>query len=453
MVSTLDNTSDRKIIFNLSFPAVMQTVMRSMFIIIDAYWVGKLGSQPLAALTVATFIVWGVIALGEVIATGTNSLVAQASGAKSLELARNISTENIVNSLVYTFIVGVCTVPALPFLYGVINLSPDIAALADEYLKVFLYGLPAILVLSTVTAIFRGYEDTKTPFKLLFVALTLNFFLAPLFIFGINGYFKWGIAGSAVSTMISFFIESAAGYFILLKRKLIYALHKYKFDFAKLKETFRIGFPIALNGVFFSFIYVLISRIVSDYGTVGFAAIGISNRSESLSYQICVGFSLTATILVGQFVGAGDYKKAERLAWKTLLLTINVMVVIAVLLFAFSTPVAEVFSSDYEVIPVASLFNKITSLVLVFSACEVVLSGAFAGAGDSFPPFIIATPLNLARVPFVWLFSHLWGLTGLWAAVCMTVVLKGIIITLWFKKGSWKNKRSKLLDITSSGPF
>jgi Na+-driven multidrug efflux pump len=204
MNSTHNNKSDRKIIFNLSFPAVMQTVMRSMFIIIDAYWVGKLGSQPLAALTVATFIVWGVIALGEVIATGTNSLVAQASGAKSGELARNISTENIVNSLVYTFIVGLCIVPALPFLYGVINLSPDIAALADEYLKVFLYGLPAILVLSTVTAIFRGYEDTKTPFHLLFIALALNLFLAPLFIFGINGFLKWGIAGSAVSTLISF---------------------------------------------------------------------------------------------------------------------------------------------------------------------------------------------------------------------------------------------------------
>ena len=438
----------------LSFPAVLQTVLRSLFIIIDAYWVGKLGSTSLAALTVATFIVWGIMALGEVIATGTNSLVAQARGAGMLDSAKDISTMNIINSLVYTFIVGICIIPLLPFLYKLINLSPDIASLSDEYLKVFLYGLPEILLLSTITAIFRGYEDTKTPLYLLFIALTLNFALAPLFIFGINGYFKWGIAGSAVSTLISYFIEALMGYFILLKRKLIFSIRKYKFDFASIKETFRIGLPIALNGAFFSLIYVLTSRIVSEYGTVGFAAIGISNRSESLSYQICVGFSLVSTILVGQYVGAGDYKKAERFAWKTLLLSIMVMAVLSVILFAFSTPIAEIFSYDAEVIRVASIFNKITALVLVFSACEVVLSGAFAGAGDSFPPFIISTPLNLARVPFVWLFSQLWGLNGLWTAVCLTVILKGIIIALWFKKGTWKNKRSKLLNVTQSGvPF
>lgn len=445
--------SDRKIIFRLSFPAVMQTVLRSMFIIIDAFWVGKLGSEPLAALTVATFVVWGIMALGEVIATGTNSLIAQANGAGSVYSARRISTANIINSFVYTLIVGICIIPTLPAIYNLIELSPEIASLADKYLKVFLYGLPAVLLLSTVTAIFRGYEDTKTPFNLLLIALVLNFFLAPLFIFGINGFMQWDIAGSALSSLISFFLVSVIGYFILLKRKFIDALHKYKFDFASLKETFRIGVPIALNGLFFSLIYVFISRIVSQYGTVGFAAIGISNRSESLSYQICVGFSLTATILVGQQVGAGNFKKAERLAWKTLLLSIYVMIVIGILLFVFSTPIAEIFSSDNNVIPVASLYNKMTALVLVFSACEVVLSGAFAGAGDSFPPFIIATPLNLARIPFVWIFSEIWGLTGLWAAVCLTVLIKGVIITLWFKKGNWKNKRTKLFDVTSGVPF
>ena len=200
--------SDRKIIFKLSFPAVMQTVLRSLVIIIDAFWVGKLGSEPLAALTVATFVVWGIMALGEVIATGTNSLIAQANGAGSVDSARRISTANIINSFVYTLIVGICIIPTLPAIYNLIELSPEIASLADEYLKVFLYGLPAVLILSTITAIFRGYGDTKTPFNLLLIALGLNFFLAPLFIFGINGFMQWGIAGSALSSLISFFIIS-----------------------------------------------------------------------------------------------------------------------------------------------------------------------------------------------------------------------------------------------------
>ena len=80
--------SDRKVILNLAIPAVLQTVVRSLFVIVDAFWVGKLGHLPLAALTTATILIWGFLALGEMIATGTNSLIAQSSGAKNFELEK-----------------------------------------------------------------------------------------------------------------------------------------------------------------------------------------------------------------------------------------------------------------------------------------------------------------------------------------------------------------------------
>ena len=89
-------SSDRKIILSLAIPAVMQTVVRSLFVIIDAFWAGKLGSNELAGLTIATFVVWGILAFGELIATGTNSLVAQATGAGDFKLAKNIDRKSVV---------------------------------------------------------------------------------------------------------------------------------------------------------------------------------------------------------------------------------------------------------------------------------------------------------------------------------------------------------------------
>jgi len=444
-------SSDRKIILSLAIPAVMQTIIRSLFVIIDAFWAGKLGSNELAALTVATFVVWGILSFGELIATGTNSLVAQATGAGDYKLARKISLENIFNTVLYSIVFGLIIIPFLPALWSLVSLNELHSKLASEYLIPFLVGLPCITLLLTVSAVFRGYGDTRTPFYLLLIAVILNFFLAPLFIFGFNGFLEFGLKGAAISTLVSYFSAFLVGIILLIKRNLIAKFLTFRFDIPVLKETFRIGFPVSLNGVAFSFIYILISRVVAEYGTIGFAAMGIGHRSESMSYQISVGFALAASILTGQNVGAGDYIKAEKYAYKIMRYTSSVLVTYSLLLFVFSYEVASVFTSDSDVLNAASLFNKITALVIIFLGIEVVTSGAFSGAGDSIPPAVISTSFNVLRIPLAAFFSYLWGLNGIWIAIALTVFLKGVIIFLWFRKGNWKNKRSKLLESPPEG--
>jgi len=437
-------TSDRKLIFSLAFPAVLQTVVRSLFVIVDAFWVGKMGSPELAALTSATFLVWGILALGEMPATGTNSLIAQSTGAKNTALSSRIASQNIVNTFVYTIILSLLIIPVLPLMYRFMNLSVSQALLSNEYLITLLLGFPCVTMLSTVNAIFRGHGDTKTPFYLLVFAILMNFFLAPVFIFGFLFVPAGGLVGAALSTLVSFMLVFIAGFYILRKRGLSDSIFKYNFDTAIIKETFRIGFPVALNGVGFSLIYVFVARFVADYGTVGFAALGIGHRSEALAYQITVGFSLAASVLVGQCMGAGKVERAEKLAWKVLGVASVVILVYSVLLFIFSAEVAMFFIKDAEVIRNASIYNKIAATVQIFSAAEVILSGAFSGAGDSVPPAVIGLPMNALRIPLVAIFSVIWGLNGIWIAICLTVVLKGIIITFWFSRGRWKNRKPAL---------
>lgn len=437
--------SDRKLIISLAIPAVLQTVVRSLFVIIDAFWVGKIDSLNLAALTIATFVVWGVLALGEVISTATNTLVAQKVGAQDFVSAKTIASQNLINTVVFSFILGICLVPILPLLFQIMKVSPDQAELASEYLTVLLLGLPCVISLLTIASIFRGYGDTKVPFYLLSLAIVLNFILAPIFIFGVKGLFNgYGIVGAAVSTLVSFVFAAVVGYKILLKKNLIFSFLLYKVNLPLIKETFRIGVPTSISGVAFSLIYVLMSKYVADYGTVGFASLGIGHRSESLVFQITVGFSLASTILVGQNVGAGNIKRAETLAWKIFWVSAFVTLIYSVILFIFSREIAMIFTNDGEVITAASMYNKISSLVQIFSAAEVILTGAFIGAGDTFPPALVAMPLNFLRIPLSKVFSSYFGLTGIWIAICLTVFLKGILIALLFKTGRWKRKKLRI---------
>jgi len=437
--------SDSRIILALAIPAILQTLIRSSFVIIDAYWVGKLGSIQLAALTVATFLVWGEMALGEMISTGTNSLVAQAVGAGNKELARKISTENITNTFFHSLILGLLVIPLLPLLYLIINLNPEQAELANSYLIPFSIGLPCITLLATVGSIFRGYGDTKTPFYLLLFALCLNMIVTPALIFGINGFLRLELKGAAYATLITYFLAFIIGYIILRKRGLVNSIFKYKFNKSIIWETLKIGTPISLNGVAFSLIYVFVARFVSDYGNTGLASMGIGHRCESMAYQMTVGFSLAATILVGHNIGAGNPDRAEKLAWKIFGISSIVVLAYSILLFFFSSQIAGFFTDDINVINYSSAYNKFAAIVLIFSAAEVILSGAFSGAGDTVPPALIGLPMNLLRIPFAAILSPIFGLNGIWAAICVTVVLKGIIVLIWFRRGKWKTKKSKLI--------
>ncbi|MBI5402974.1 MAG: MATE family efflux transporter [Ignavibacteriae bacterium] len=439
--------SDRKLILSLAVPAVLQTVVKSLFAIVDAFWVGKMGSLELASITVATFMVWGILALGEIIATGTNSMIAHSTGAEKHELSKEIGSLNIVNTFFHTIILAVVLIPLLPLFYYIMNLSAEQSKLAGEYLVTLIIGFPCITLLSTVTAIFRGYGDTKTPFYLLILAIVLNIFLAPLLIFGISGHFAFGMKGAAASSLVSYFISFVIGYRLLRKRDLTSKINHYKFDFKILKETLRIGMPVALNGIAFSLIYIFVSRFVADYGTVGFASLGIGHRSESLAYQITVGFGLASTILVGQSMGAKNTPKAERLAWKIFGVAAFAIIIYSAALFIFSREIAMIFSSDADVIKTASTYNRIAAIVQIFSAAEVIFGGAFAGAGDTLPTAVIGFPLNFLRIPLAAYFSYLWGLNGIWIAICLSVVLKGILTVIWFNTGRWKKRKTLVESI------
>ena len=434
---------NRKIL-NLALPAVLYTITKSSFSIIDAYWVGKLGSPQLAGLTVATFIIWGVISLTEVISLGLNALVAQAVGAKNSFLAKRISTINVVNSFFFAVIVGWLMIPIVPGLYYIMDLSEPEIIQANYYLIPILIWLPCLALRDTISAVFRGYGDTKTPFYLLMIAVALNFFITPLLIFGIewNGerILEYGLSGAAYATLFSYLLSYVIGYVIARRREFLNSIKKYTPNFSIIKETFKIGSPVAINGLAFSMIYVFVARFVAEFGPTGLAAMGIGHKSESVAFQICMGFTLAATIMVGQAVGAKKKEEAEKLAWRIVVICAGIVSIYSAALFIFSAEVASFFTNDPAVIKAASDYNRIAALVLIFTAVEVVLEGAFSGAGDTVPPAVITMPFNILRIPLAALLAPVLGLNGIWIALGASNLCKGILMAIWFKRGKWKKK-------------
>ena len=441
-----------KEIITLAWPAVLQTLVRSSVPIIDSFWIGKLGPEYLAAITVGSFLSWGVFALGELVPIGTNSLVAQSVGAKQPETTKHIAATNLITSLFYGLMIAGVIIPLLPFLYQLTNLDADKSVLANLYIFPLLIGFPAMLLFETGNSIFRGNGDTQTPFRLLVVAVILKMTLCPLLIFGINGHFQLGMAGASTSSIISYGFAFIIGFYLLRKRELILKIQSkffaffedIKFNWKVIKETVKIGIPLSAEGLYFVMIYIVISRFVSDFGTVGLAALGIGHRSEAIPYQMGEGFSITATIIVGQSIGASNPARAEKAAWRVLYFSWVPMIFYGAILFFGASWVAGIFTDDLAVIETAKVYNQIAAFSIFFAASESVFTGAFAGAGNSVPPLIISLPITGLRIPLCAIFAPIYGMNGVWIAIFTTTIIKGAIMAFWFKRGKWKERKFAL---------
>jgi Na+-driven multidrug efflux pump len=194
-----------------------------------------------------------------------------------------------------------------------------------------------------------------------------------------------------------------------------------------------VGLPLGLEGALFSLIYILLTRVITTFGTPAVAALGIGHKLEVLNYFVCAGMGAAATTLVGQNLGAGDSRRAVRSAWRALFLTCLPVGAVTIALVSFPDAAIRVFSDDLEVIAAGTTYVLLVGLTQLFMAAEVVLLGAFAGTQWTTVPAGVEIGFTAARVPLaMWLVSQGWGVEAVWLAIASTTVIKGSLLALLF---------------------
>jgi len=170
---------------------------------------------------------------------------------------------------------------------------------------------------------------------------------------------------------------------------------------------------------------------------------GIGNRMESLSYLTCYGFSLAASTMVGQNLGAGKPDRAARCAWGATGLAISLTTAIGLLFIVVPELIAGIFTEDPQVLEIAVDYLIILGLSQVAMALEIVLEASFSGAGDTIPPMIVSVPGSILRVPLAYYLAidQGWGINGVWWTLTFTAAAKAIVLGFWFKLGHWKTKK------------
>jgi putative MATE family efflux protein len=437
----------------LAVPSVLMTFFTMIFEIVDMFWIGKLGPVAIAALSASSFFVWMLRGLGLIVATGAIALVARRTGEKDEHgLLRTIS-HALGSSFIFSILVMAIVFPLALVIFQWLKLEPAVAAFSEEYTIVFLSGLIFVYVMMTLEFVIRGVGDTRRPMIITGIALLLNVVLDPVFIFILG----MGLRGAAYATILS----QAAGALlmagILFKKipalkKIIPAapaarpglsVHASTGFVQRFYTMIKIGGPIGVSDAGFSFIYVLLSGIISIFGKEPLAAIGIAHRFEALLFFICLGFSMAVAPMVGQYLGAGQPELAKKSVYLSLKITTVIMVVLAIIYVVLAPVFFRLFTADPAIIRHGAAYLRIAAVSDIFLPLEIILGGAFSGAGDTRPPFFITLPITFLRIPFAYLFAVLleFGPVAIWLSLGITTFFKGMLLLYVFSKGRWAQKK------------
>jgi putative MATE family efflux protein len=427
-------------IWELAWPAIVGNLLHSTVGIVDIKIVGSLGSSAVAAVTTGNRIFFVLQGILIAVTAGTTALVARAWGANDHDEAERVTKASL---WLTAGVAGVMTIPGVLFarqLAGVFALEPETLELAATFIRwISAFNLAFAFNLCIGSAL-RAAGDTRTPLWVGALTNVLNIFLVYALVYGEFGFPELGVAGAAIANGAAFSMGALVFAALWGGGKLVLGVGpKLALTRERIRRLLFIGYPAGLEQAVWQSGFIVFLWIVALYGTAPYAAYGIGVSILSFSFVVGIGFSIAASTLVGQHLGAEDTAAAEHSGWRAMRLSIYSMVGLGLAIILFAEQIARFMIDDPEVVRLTVVFIYCLGAMQPLMAIEFSLSGALRGAGDTrFPLITVATGLFGGRIAlsalFVWMELSVEWIFG---ALIADYIIKGLMLTLRFRSGRW----------------
>ncbi len=435
-----------RVIWALSWPAIMTFGLESLVGLVDALMVGRLGADAVAGVGVGTQILHVAGVLNMALATGTVAIVARHIGAQQRHGAEAALVQSIYLALLLGLAMAVPVIIWAPQVVGIFRVDAGVLAAGTDFVRTIMLGVPAWAVFAVIAAGLRGAGDMRTPLVIGAAINVLNVVAAYVLIFGKLGLPALGVRGAALASALAFTSGALLGLVALLRRDGALRLRRGRLapHPGVARRVLAVGSPTGMEQLLMQVGFLLYLGIAARYGTAAVAAYFIGVRILALSFLPGFGFSAATSTIVGQQLGAGHPEGAERSAGEANRLAVLLMSLAGIVIFLFARPIAALFIDDAEVIEDAVSFIRVLALAQPLMAADSTLGGALRGAGDTrFPLLTVLIGFYGARLGFAWLAADVFhvGLVWIWGALLGDYLLRAALKGWRFRSGRWKTIR------------
>ena len=419
----------------LALPIMATSLIQMAYNLIDMIWIGKIGASAVASVGAAGMFMWLSNGLATLAKMGGQIKVGHALGAQKKEEAASYAQSSMQMGIVFAVFFGILSVVFADGMIGFFQLNST-QVIQDA--KLYLMITCGLVIFSFMNQIFTGIltamGNSRTSFIATGIGLVLNIVLDPLFIFGFGFIPAMGVAGAAIATVLAQLVVMLLFLYTIVKEPVLFCdVHMLQApDITHTKEIFQIGLPSAVQSMLFSGISMVIARLIAGWGDAAVAVQKVGSQIESISWMTAEGYAAALNSFVAQNYGAkntGRIREGYRLS---MIVMLSWGVFCSLVLIPFPQVIFQVFIQETEVLPLGIDYLRILGVSQLFMCMEITTAGAFSGLGKTLPPSIVSITLTGARIPMAMLLGKWMGLNGIWWAITISSIWKGIVLLIWF---------------------
>ena len=426
-----------KTLTKLAIPIMASSFLGTLYNITDMAWIGLLGSKAVAGVGVGGMFTWLSQGLAAMARMGGQVQVAQCIGRGERDRAHGFAQAAVQLATLMGMAYAVLSLVFTRQMVAFFQLTdPEAQTAALAYTKIACGLIVFSFLTLTMTGLYTAQGDSKTPFLANLIGLVTNMILDPVLILGPGPFPKLGVVGAAIATVTAQAIVMTImilGVFIQKKENVLKGISlTAKIPKEYLSGICRIGIPTAIQGMAYCAISMVLTRMVSAYGAEAVATQRVGGQIESISWNTADGFAAALNAFIAQNYGAGKMDRVRK-GYRASLWTVGIWgLLISFVFICFPKAIADIFFHEPKAVATAVGYLVIIGFSEAFMCVELTTVGALSGLGRTRLCSIISIAFTSARIPLAIILGGLIGLSGIWWALSITSIIKGIIFTCTF---------------------
>ncbi len=438
-----------RLILSLSLPGMVSMVTMSLYNIVDTFWLARLGHEAIAALTIVMPYHILAIAIAAGTGAGIGALVSRRFGEGNIEATNHAAGQVFPIAVIFGGIFLLAAVFLSGPLLSAFGATPDIMDYGTQYLVIIGFGMPFLIFSIPVNDLLRASGDALRPMIFMLTATVINIFLDPMLIFGIGPFPELGVGGAALATTFAQLIGAGLGFYYIVARRSAYRIRLRHIlpSLSMLRDIYKVGLPSMLTQITESLTFVLLNNVLSAFGSIAIAAVGIMIRIVDFAFMPIIGVAQGLLPIVGFSLGARLWKRLWR-AVKLVTISITLFMSAAMaLLEIFAPQLIGVFSSDPELTVVAVPAMRIAISAMFLVAPTVLFITTFQGLSKGREVLILSLARQLIFfVPLLFILPRIWGIYGVWIAMPVSDAMGFIVTGLWLLREYRIQRQSRIWE-------
>ncbi|GGY42081.1 MATE family efflux transporter [Parvularcula lutaonensis] len=371
-----------KVLFDLSWPMSLGLFSVIAINVTDTFYIGRLGSQELAAIGFCFPVIFGMSAISIGMGNGGAAVVARAIGAGQEDRAKALITSTLLFVLIFALMLAIIMLQVSDAVFLALGAPRELLPYINQFMTIWYSGLPLLVLPIVLNGLIRAAGEAKVPSGLMVLAAVINAVVSPFIIFGLFGMPELGMAGAALATIIARLVITVMAFTWLARADLITASPSVLRSFLPcIAQVLRYGAPAFLAQLFSPIGSAIITRLLASSGPEAVAGFAVGARIEALVLIPFFALQTGITPFIGQNVGAHEdmrLRLAERNVWAFAALWGGVG---AVVLFAFGGSLASLFTENAAIVAISDRYLEAISLGLWGAGLLFVAIGVFNPLG------------------------------------------------------------------------